>query len=161
MMWSLCGSSVKLASFYIKSGGFDFRMMHFSECATFTYHFHFRPSVIEATNPPYQNRTGQSRPNHEFRKTEQPPSYHLQMDYEVRAKPRKKVTFYFIMHLKVIGGRLFCFAKLVVWRALSGPILVSKIPNCYYRGSKMKNEKRTLTFTKMHHMGIEPSTFTI
>ena len=52
--------------------------------------------------------------------------------------------YYFVIHLKVIGGWLFCFAKLAIWRALPGPILVRGIPNGYYRRSKMKNAKRTL-----------------
>ena len=40
----------------------------------------FFPYVIAVRNPPYQNRTGQSL---DFRETEQPPSYHLLVDYEV------------------------------------------------------------------------------
>ena len=31
---------------------------------------------------------------------------------------------YFIIHLKVIGGRLFRFAKLAIWSALPGPIRI-------------------------------------
>ena len=29
---------------------------------------------------------------------------------------------YFIIHQKVIGGRLFCFVKIEIWRAFPGPI---------------------------------------
>ena len=31
---------------------------------------------------------------------------------------------YFIIYLKVIGGRLFRFAKLTIWRAMPGPKVV-------------------------------------
>ena len=34
-------------------------------------------------NSPYLNRPGQSPPNLDLRETEQPPSYHLLVDYEV------------------------------------------------------------------------------
>ena len=34
-------------------------------------------------NSPYLNRPGEIPPNHDFRETEQPPSYRILMDYEV------------------------------------------------------------------------------
>ena len=52
-----------------------------------------------------------------------------------------RAIWVFIIHHKVIGGMLFCFAKLAIWRALPGPILVEKIFNGHYRGPKMKNAK--------------------
>ena len=64
---------------YITSGGCDSHTLHFTRCVTFAFYSSFLPSVITVHNIPYQNRTGQSTPNRQFRKTEQPPAYHLRV----------------------------------------------------------------------------------
>ena len=46
--------------------------------------FIFAPSVIAVGNSSYQNRSGGRPPNVDFCETEQFPSYHLVVDYEIQ-----------------------------------------------------------------------------
>ena len=54
----------------------------------------------------------------------------------LKLTPSLHHIMYFIIHQKVIGGRLFCFAQIEIWRAFPGTIEVRRIPNGYYIGKE-------------------------